>query len=59
MGRMLEGWDVLEKMKKLPIGPKKNRPLNPPVIERITIHANPLADEGIVYPDKNGGPEKV
>jgi peptidyl-prolyl cis-trans isomerase-like 3 len=59
MGRMLQGWEVLDKMEKLPVGPKKNRPLNPPVIESITIHANPLADEGIVYPDKHGGPEKV
>jgi len=63
-GRMLEGWEVLDTMERLPVvgGPKKsiaNRPVNPPVINSITIHANPLADEGIVYPTKEGPPEKV
>jgi peptidyl-prolyl cis-trans isomerase-like 3 len=60
---MLDGWDVLDQMERLPVqgGPKKsqaNRPINPPVIKSITIHANPLADEGIVYPTKDGPPEK-
>lgn len=63
-GKMLEGWEVLDKMEKLPVigGTKKSevyKPVDPPVIYKITIHANPLADEGIVYPDKDGGPEKV
>lgn len=63
-GRLLQGWDVLDRIEKLPSvgGSKKsmkNRPVDPPVILGVTIHANPLADEGIVYPDKNGGPEKV
>ena len=62
-GRMLEGWDVLDKFEKLPAvgGTKKSmqyKPKEPPVIKGVTIHANPLADEFIVYPDKNGGPEK-
>uniref|UniRef100_A0A7R9WBJ0 PPIase cyclophilin-type domain-containing protein n=1 Tax=Pseudictyota dubia TaxID=2749911 RepID=A0A7R9WBJ0_9STRA len=63
-GRMLDGWDVLDQMERLPVvgGTKKsvaNRPVNPPIIKGVTIHANPLADEGIVYPSKNGPPEKV
>jgi Peptidyl-prolyl cis-trans isomerase (rotamase) - cyclophilin family len=63
-GKMLEGWEVLDKMEKLPVigGTKKSeayRPVDPPVIYKMTIHANPLADEGIIYPDKHGGPEKV
>jgi peptidyl-prolyl cis-trans isomerase-like 3 len=62
-GRMLDGWEVLDAMERLPAvgGPKKSmahRPINPPVIQKITIHANPLADEGIVYPTSNGAPEK-
>mmetsp|Transcript_22381 Transcript_22381/g.38074 ORF Transcript_22381/g.38074 Transcript_22381/m.38074 type:complete len:95 (-) Transcript_22381:14-298(-) len=62
-GRMLDGWEVLDAMERLPVvgGPKKaqaHRPINPPVIERVTIHANPLADEGIIYPSKSGPPEK-
>lgn len=63
-GRLLEGWDVLDAMERLPIigGSKKsiaNKPVDPPVIKAITIHANPLADEGIVYPTKDGPSEKV
>mmetsp|Transcript_7193 Transcript_7193/g.11941 ORF Transcript_7193/g.11941 Transcript_7193/m.11941 type:complete len:183 (-) Transcript_7193:617-1165(-) len=62
-GRLLDGWDVLDAMERLQVmdGPKKSqasRPVNPPVIEGITIHANPLADDGIVYPTKTGAPEK-
>mmetsp|Transcript_10562 Transcript_10562/g.16110 ORF Transcript_10562/g.16110 Transcript_10562/m.16110 type:complete len:220 (+) Transcript_10562:435-1094(+) len=63
-GRVLDGWEVLDQMERLPSvgGSKKRnqyRPLQPPVVERITIHANPLADEGIVYPSKDGPAEKV
>lgn len=62
-GRMLDGWEVLDAMERLPVvgGTKKknmHKPIEPPVIERVTIHANPLADEGIVYPTKTGPPEK-
>ena len=63
-GRLLEGWDVLDAMERLQVvgGSKKsvaNRPVDPPVIQGVTIHANPLADEGIVYPTKDGPSEKV
>lgn len=63
-GKVLEGWEVLDAMERLPVmgGPKKslaNKPVKPPVIQNITIHANPLADDGIVYPTKNGPPEKL
>jgi peptidyl-prolyl cis-trans isomerase-like 3 len=63
-GRMLEGWEVLDAMERLPVvgGKKKSlayRPLDPPMIKGVTIHANPLADEGIVYQNPNGPPEKV
>mmetsp|Transcript_29950 Transcript_29950/g.45640 ORF Transcript_29950/g.45640 Transcript_29950/m.45640 type:complete len:183 (-) Transcript_29950:515-1063(-) len=62
-GRMLDGWEVLDAMERLPVvgGAKKSRahrPLEPPVIKSVTIHANPLADDGIVYPVKDGPPEK-
>ena len=65
-GRMLDGWEILDTMEKLPVlgtgAPKKSlahKPVKPPIIQRITIHANPLADEGVVYPTKSGPPEKV
>lgn len=57
--KVIGGWEVLDQMERLPVKGKKNRPVNPPVIQRVTIHANPLADEGIVYQTKGGPPEKV
>lgn len=43
-GRILEGWDVLDKIEEVKVD-KKNRPLEAIKIERVTMHANPLADE--------------
>jgi peptidyl-prolyl cis-trans isomerase-like 3 len=64
-GRVLDGWDTLDKMEALPVlgtaAPKKkleHRPVDPPVIKSITVHANPLADEMIVFPTPTGPPEK-
>jgi peptidyl-prolyl cis-trans isomerase-like 3 len=62
---MLDGWDILDKMESLQVlgataSKKKleHRPLEPPIIERVTVHANPLADEMIVYPTPTSAPEK-
>ena len=43
-GRVLEGWDTLDKMEAVPVD-KKNRPQVSFKIESVTMHANPLADE--------------
>jgi len=43
-GRLLEGWDTLDKMESVQVD-RKNRPQEPIKIERVQIHANPLADE--------------
>jgi len=43
-GRLLEGWDTLDKMEAVQID-KKNRPQDVMKIERVQMHANPLADE--------------
>jgi peptidyl-prolyl cis-trans isomerase-like 3 len=40
--KVLDGFEVLDIIEKVPVG-KKNRPLTDIVIEKITIHANPLA----------------
>lgn len=63
-GRVLDGWEVLDQMERLPVEGEaatkkknKHRPINPPVISHVTIHANPLADENIVYPTKDGPPQ--
>eukprot|EP00986_Skeletonema_menzelii_P013372 scaffold7693_cov228-Skeletonema_menzelii.AAC.4 len=62
-GRVLDGWDTLDQMERLPVEgeaatKKRNkfRPINPPVIKGVTIHANPLADSNIIYPTKDGEP---
>jgi len=64
-GRLIDGFDVLDKLERLPVmgssAPKKKLehcPVEPVVIERVTVHANPLADEMIVYPTPDGPPEK-
>jgi peptidyl-prolyl cis-trans isomerase-like 3 len=56
---------VLDKIERLPVmgaaAPKKkmeHRPISPPIIKSVTIHANPLADEMIVFPTPEGPPEK-
>jgi peptidyl-prolyl cis-trans isomerase-like 3 len=41
--KVIDGFDALDSMEKVPVG-KKNRPLTDIKIEKITIHANPLAD---------------
>jgi len=64
-GQVLDGWDTLDRWERLPVwGEKaesrsqKTTPLQPPEILGITIHANPLADDGITYPTPEGAPEK-
>jgi peptidyl-prolyl cis-trans isomerase-like 3 len=56
-GQVLDGWDTLDKWERLP-NAHKTTPVDPPEITGITIHANPLADEGITYPTPDGPPEK-
>lgn len=43
-GRVLEGWDALDQIEAVQVD-KKNRPQTAIKIERVTIHANQLADE--------------
>ena len=64
-GRGLDGWEVLDAMERLPVegegaAKKRNRhrPIKPPVIESVTIHDNPLAEDNIVYPTRDGPSEK-
>ena len=61
LGKVLDGWDVLDQIERLPVEGaatqkkrNKHRPINPPVISHVTIHANPLADDNIIYPTKDG-----
>lgn len=43
-GRLIDGLDTLDKMEKEPVS-EKNRPMKPITIDKIIIHANPIAEE--------------
>lgn len=43
-GRVLEGWETLDNMEAVGVD-GKNRPTEPIRIEKVQVHANPLADE--------------
>ncbi len=40
---MIDGLEVLDQLEKVPVEGKKCRPLTDIKLERIVIHANPLA----------------
>ena len=60
-GKVLFGWDTLDKMERVPVIGKKFRPVTPIVVQRVTIHANPFADAGrrIPAPPNREEPDPV
>eukprot|EP01135_Chromosphaera_perkinsii_P000810 Nk52_evm98s151 gene=Nk52_evmTU98s151 len=42
-GKVIDGFEVLDALEKVPVD-GKNRPLNAVYLNRVTIHANPIAD---------------
>jgi peptidyl-prolyl cis-trans isomerase-like 3 len=40
---VIDGFDTLDELEKLPVNPKNYKPLTDTRINSITIHANPLA----------------
>lgn len=42
-GRVIDGWETLDDLEKIPVHEKNYRPLTEIRLRRITIHANPLA----------------
>jgi peptidyl-prolyl cis-trans isomerase-like 3 len=42
-GQVIDGMDTLDKMEKVPVDPSNDRPRQELRINRITIHANPMA----------------
>ena len=42
--RVIDGFDTLDDLEKLPVDEKSFKPKTEIKIRRITIHANPLAD---------------
>lgn len=55
-GKVLDGWDALAAIERVPCN-EKHRPLAEVRLESITIHANPLADQMIVFPTATGPPD--
>ena len=55
VGRVIDGFDVLDAMERTPCG-EKDRPLSEIRLSNITVHANPLAEKDIVYTNPNGLP---
>ena len=53
---MIDGWDGLAAIERVPCN-EKHRPLSEVRLERVTIHANPLADQMIVFPTPSGPPD--
>lgn len=43
--QVIDGFDVLDVIEKAPVG-KKERPVTDILIKDITIHANPIAENG-------------
>ena len=43
IGQVIDGWETLDSLEKTPVG-KKNRPLTDLILEKVTIHANPIAN---------------
>ena len=42
--RVIDGWETLDDLEKVPVHEKNFRPLTEIHLRRITIHANPLAN---------------
>lgn len=54
--QVIDGWETLDVLERLPCS-EKHRPLSEVRIEHITIHANPLAEQMIVFPSATGPPD--
>lgn len=55
-GKVIDGWDTLSAIERTPCN-EKHRPVSDIRVESITIHANPLADQMIVFPTATGPPD--
>ena len=42
-GKVIDGFEALEELEKLPVNPKNYKPLTETRLQSVTVHANPLA----------------
>ena len=54
--KVIDGFETLDAMERVAVDPK-HRPMSDMQIEKITIHANPLAEQMIVFPSATGPPD--
>ena len=59
VGKVLFGWDCLDKMERVPVKGKKYRPQEEMTIVKVTIHANPFAENNKVIDPPLLKPAKV
>ena len=55
-GKVIDGWDTLHEIERVPCN-EKHRPTSEVRLEHITIHANPLAEQMIVFPTSTEPPD--
>jgi len=55
-GKVIDGFETLDAMERVPVD-AKHRPTSDVQIEKIHIHANPLAEQMIVFPSATGPPD--
>jgi len=55
-GKVIDGWETLDSIERVPCN-DKHRPQTDVLLESFTIHANPLAEQMIVFPTATGPPD--
>jgi len=55
-GKVIDGFDTLDALERCQVN-DKHRPLSEIRLRSVTIHANPLADQMIVFPSANAAPD--
>ena len=55
-GKVIDGWDALDAIERVPCD-AKHRPTSEVQLGGITIHANPLAEQMIIFPTATGPPD--
>ena len=55
-GKVIDGFDTLDALERCQVN-EKHRPLSEVRLRSITVHANPLADQMIVFPSATAAPD--
>ena len=55
-GKVIDGLDTLDALERCQVN-EKHRPLSEVRLRSVTVHANPLADQMIVFPSATAAPD--